>query len=480
MISQTMIERYDDADAVGALSPDHTNSLAIFERATVWLAQANSVQQAKELKSLFLTAKDWARRKGMGEEAISHCRRYALEAERKMGEMLLAGRQRGEVAKKGQPRKVTDGDFSPVQLVDLGLSKRESAAAQLLSELPVELFERLKVGTITRADAENEWKIESRQQERDRRDREASARLNAEGCERRVLISPDQKQLALVIGPNAVGSRASVWWQEYQSSNASYREAQTRAASLEEQAAALEKRAKLLFAEAERVREDARETARQAFVAEHGFPITHANYFVITNPGKSALPSSEKECIDYLLQEINSGRIKWTATGGCSTHFDSNGSDWTHLVSAEHAARPQQDRAKGKTIEALRDSRAGRERILAEFGGVKPTSIMRADPNIRAMDVIVENDGRAHEVVIEQAEVPTSILRHDRSIRAIDPIVENERSYENTANDGGHAGKLGRIFSVSGRTCRGKRTRRRATTSAILSTAPQLIGASND
>jgi hypothetical protein len=391
MISQTMIERYDDADAV-ALSLDHTNSLAIIERATVWLSEANSVQQAKELKSVFLTLKDWARRKGAGEEAVKKCQRYALEAERKMGEMLLAT----ERAKGGQPyQKNPTGDVTVLvepTLAELGITKRESAKAQSLAQMPVELFEQVKLGKISRADAEYEW---SRLEETARRDKEASARLNAEGCERRVLISPDQKQLALVIGPNAAGSRASVWRQEYQSSNASYREAQTRAASVEEQAVALEKRAKCLFAEAERVREDARETARQAFVAEHGFPITHASYFVIPNPGKSALPSSEKECIDFLLQEINSGRIKCTATGGgCSTHFDSNGSDWTHLVtkSAEHAARPQQDRAKGKTIEALRDSRAGRARILAEFGGVKPTSIMRADPNIRAMDVIVENE----------------------------------------------------------------------------------------
>ncbi len=78
---------------------------------------------------------------------------------------------------------------------------------------------------------------------------------------------------------------------------------------------ALEKRAKCLFAEAEQVREDARKTADEAFVAEHGFPITDTNFFVIPNPGKSALPSSEKERIDYLVEEINSGRIKSTATG---------------------------------------------------------------------------------------------------------------------------------------------------------------------
>jgi DNA modification methylase len=64
--------------------------------------------------------------------------------------------------------------------------------------------------------------------------------------------------------------------------------------------------------------------------------------------------------------------------------------------------------------------------------------------------------------------VPTSILRYNSSDRAIDVIVETERSYENTADDGGHAGKLGRAFSVGGRTCRGK--------GAGLSRFPQNVG----
>jgi DNA modification methylase len=64
--------------------------------------------------------------------------------------------------------------------------------------------------------------------------------------------------------------------------------------------------------------------------------------------------------------------------------------------------------------------------------------------------------------------VPTSILRYNSSDRALDVIVETERSYENTADDGGHAGKLGRTFSVSGRTCRGK--------GAGLSRFPQNVG----
>jgi len=58
----------------------------------------------------------------------------ALEAERKMGQMLIAGQEQGTVAKRGQPKKSTMGElFSPVQIDDLGLSKKESSRAQMLA-----------------------------------------------------------------------------------------------------------------------------------------------------------------------------------------------------------------------------------------------------------------------------------------------------------------------------------------------------------
>ena len=69
---------------------NESNSVVIFTKAALMLAEADTIQKAKELKSLALTAADWAKRHKMGEAAIQHCRSYALEAERKMGEMLMA------------------------------------------------------------------------------------------------------------------------------------------------------------------------------------------------------------------------------------------------------------------------------------------------------------------------------------------------------------------------------------------------------
>lgn len=83
-------------------------------------------------------------------------------------------------------------------------------------------------------------------------------------------------------------------------------------------------------------------------------------------------------------------------------------------------------------------------------------------------DLVASREGRANVLAQFNGELPTSILRYNSSDRAIDLIVENERSYENSADDGGFDGKLGKAFSVSGRTCRGK--------GAGLSRFPQNVG----
>lgn len=127
------------------------NSLTIFTQAAIMLAEADTIQKTKELKDLALTAADFARRKGMGEEAIQHCRSYALEAERKMGEMLLStqrnkGAKSGKTGRKGVPLL----DDAPT-LDEIGLNNRESSDAQALASVSKPEFEELKAGKITRS-----------------------------------------------------------------------------------------------------------------------------------------------------------------------------------------------------------------------------------------------------------------------------------------------------------------------------------------
>lgn len=140
---------------------EDNQSVVLFSRASQMLAEADTIQKAKELKSLALTAMDWARRKGMGEEAIQYARSYALEAERKMGEMLKAT----ERASGKRTDLVTTGDqVEKPTLDDLGISKRESSEAQLLATISLEEFEKVKSGEKTKKAV----KLEARRKEEDR------------------------------------------------------------------------------------------------------------------------------------------------------------------------------------------------------------------------------------------------------------------------------------------------------------------------
>ncbi len=107
------------------------NSLIIFTKAARMLVEADTIQKAKELKDLALTAADWAKRKGMGEEAIGYAKSYAMRAEIRMGEMLAQTER--NVGAKGSiitgDIRVPVKDQSPT-LAELGLSKRESSEAQ--------------------------------------------------------------------------------------------------------------------------------------------------------------------------------------------------------------------------------------------------------------------------------------------------------------------------------------------------------------
>ncbi len=115
------------------------------------LAEADTIQKTKELKDLALTAADWARRKGMGEEAVQYARSYALEAERKMGQMLKESeRARPAVGSKViGAQRVPMKDIERQTLAELGLTKRESSNAQMLASLQDEKFEAIVSGRKT-------------------------------------------------------------------------------------------------------------------------------------------------------------------------------------------------------------------------------------------------------------------------------------------------------------------------------------------
>jgi len=141
-----------------------TTSLAIMTRASQMLAEATTIQKAKELKDLALTAADWARRKDMGEAAIQHCRRYAMLAERRMGEMLAVTERAKGTRGQLKGRDVSGctiavgPDNSEPTLAELGLSRKESSAAKALAGMPDAEFENVLSGSKTAKQAYKEAK----------------------------------------------------------------------------------------------------------------------------------------------------------------------------------------------------------------------------------------------------------------------------------------------------------------------------------
>lgn len=133
-----------------------SNSLALFEQGAAMLAQADTIQKAKELKDLSLTAADWAQRREMGDGAVLYARSYALEAERRMGELLA----QTERAKGTLKHVVPTGhrDEKPQTLAELGVSKKESSRAQAMASLPRATFDEVKNGKKTIAAAVKEQK----------------------------------------------------------------------------------------------------------------------------------------------------------------------------------------------------------------------------------------------------------------------------------------------------------------------------------
>ena len=127
-------------------------SLAIMERAAVLLAEANTIQKAKDLKTLALTAQHYAHQKKLGKETEDHCHAYAIRAEIKMGEMLKATEgERARGAADGTPGPGRGKNAVPQRdrvldtptLADMGLSKKESSQAKMLAGLSKEKQEEV-------------------------------------------------------------------------------------------------------------------------------------------------------------------------------------------------------------------------------------------------------------------------------------------------------------------------------------------------
>jgi hypothetical protein len=115
-------------------------------------------------RALALTAADWAKRKGMGEEVVAHARRYARLAGKRMG-ALYAKSEKAKGTREqlkgrdssGGTRRIPPEKTVPT-IADLGVSKKEMAEAQFLASLPKDILQDTLDGKVTLTEAKRRAK----------------------------------------------------------------------------------------------------------------------------------------------------------------------------------------------------------------------------------------------------------------------------------------------------------------------------------
>ena len=136
------------------------NNLAIIEsdsvivsmtRASLALAEAVTVGQTKTLIDIAYAAEIYSKRHHLSDEAIGRALSVKVDATRKLGEILKATPKAKARFDEGS-KKVPSRNDAPT-LEELGLSKKESAVAQKLADLPEEQFEQVRLGNVTIAKA---------------------------------------------------------------------------------------------------------------------------------------------------------------------------------------------------------------------------------------------------------------------------------------------------------------------------------------
>lgn len=121
--------------------------LAMIDKARILLYEARDVQTVKQIHDSAAAAREYAQQANLGKEAINYASEIILRAERRMGEILaVAPKNEGSRAQL-QGRDLSGGavvappEARAPKLVDLGISKKQSARAQQIASIPEDKFE---------------------------------------------------------------------------------------------------------------------------------------------------------------------------------------------------------------------------------------------------------------------------------------------------------------------------------------------------
>jgi hypothetical protein len=106
-----------------------TKSLAILGNATRMLAEVRTIDDAKQLMDMAAAARLYARKHGLGKEAVAYAHEIEIEAKIKLGEILTVteknrgteGQLRGKDSSGGRVRQPPETE--PPTLAEIGITK---------------------------------------------------------------------------------------------------------------------------------------------------------------------------------------------------------------------------------------------------------------------------------------------------------------------------------------------------------------------
>lgn len=123
-----------------------SRELALLADGARMLAEARGLMEVRDVRSLAVAAAAYARAKDLGEDAIRSATRIVILSTVRIGEELIAGQERNEVAKAGGDRMtiITNDDNGPATLPELGISANLSSTAQRLARNPEAVHDYLE------------------------------------------------------------------------------------------------------------------------------------------------------------------------------------------------------------------------------------------------------------------------------------------------------------------------------------------------
>lgn len=162
--------------------------LVKLDQARVLLAEATTIQAAKQIVSMAAAAEEYAREANLSVETYNYAAEIRLRAERRLGEILRETPKNEGRAGMGRPSLGTTKTEAPKpapivpRLADVGITYKQSSRAQKLAKIPEEQFEehivtkKSKGDEITATDLLREVTAGEREERRDERVADLAAR----------------------------------------------------------------------------------------------------------------------------------------------------------------------------------------------------------------------------------------------------------------------------------------------------------------